>query len=85
MDRSAISVVVLLLLGAFLRESYSVSYREPLQSVFKSFRILEFYCTSFKVTFFALVSHITNLKIFPTSAAIVLPQGGPQLRALTVV
>jgi len=44
MDRSAIAVVVLLLLGSFLRESYAVSYREPLQSVFKSFRILEFYC-----------------------------------------
>jgi len=61
MDRSAIAVVVLLLLGAFLRESYAVSYSEPLQSVFKRFRILEFYCTPIKVTSVALVSHITNL------------------------
>ena len=30
-------------------------------SMFKSFRILEFYCTPFKVTSVALVSHITNL------------------------
>jgi hypothetical protein len=50
MDRSAIALVVLLLLGAFLRESYAVSYSEVLQSGFKSFRILEFYCTPFKVT-----------------------------------
>jgi hypothetical protein len=61
MKSGAITIVVLLLLGAFLRESYAVSYREALQSVFKSFRILEFYCTPFKVTPVALVGHITNL------------------------
>lgn len=31
MDNNAKAIVVLLLLGTFLRESYAVSYREPLQ------------------------------------------------------